>query len=406
MHFRIFNRNNFNKLLQSKILRSLLHSLVLVLLAVIALNLDYNFAAEEEQVKLLSNLNAIFHTKKDYTGQFVFIDVSGSKALVPRQDEAGNYVITDRMQLATFFTLLNKQPTDYNYIVCDLLFDLPSDNDSILSQQIDATPRVVFPYSRETAGISFPVTKNAQTAYAGYKISSGLQSTPDIVKYQYLPEPGLRTIPLVLYENSRNRAAVVNAGLLWFGSQAWFNNTIFDPRISNENLVDTAGNSKLMPLGDIINLLTHHPELLKTLFKNKTILIGDFENDVHETYAGKMAGPLIISNLFLGLQQEDNKISGWWLLYLLVVCWLLSYLLLYPPERFEKVEACLKKTILGNLLPDLLFCALLVFVASFFSYLIFHKHIDVVLVALYMTGFHFVRERIKNKKKVKRKNKK
>ena len=68
-----------------------------------------------------------------------FINTAYDPAITQMQteyDEPGNTVVIDRLKLAKLFDKLAENGNRHKYILCDILFDIKTDQDSILAKSI------------------------------------------------------------------------------------------------------------------------------------------------------------------------------------------------------------------------------------------------------------------------------
>lgn len=393
-----------NRIFQ-RFIYSLLHAVGLLLLATIALNLDYNFATEETEVSNAVFLGNLLGQQVDVTTNFTFINVSGSKVLIPRPDSTGNEAITDRKKLISLFAAISRQKSSAKFILCDLIFDKVTAFDAELERSMNAIPNIVVPYGKEGDTALMPYFKNISTAYAGYKVSSGTQSYNNLLKFQYVADSKMETIPLKLLEIEKKMNSEYRLGLIWLDKGVYFNNSIFEARIKASDLNRKDGSSLIIPLDEILKLLKANESLFtKQFFDGKNVIIGDFESDQHETYAGTMPGSLILTNLFLGMQSGDNQITLNWIWFMLAMFTILSWLVLFPAPIFQHIDSKLRSTAIGPSLIELLTFCMISWFISLISYLLFHKHIDVFFISIYLTVLSSVRSflvKSKQKKHVK-----
>ena len=376
---------------------SCLHGAFLLILAILALNIDYNFAPEESQIKSTLFIDDLLSTKSDLSGDYTFIDVSASKVVVPRVDLNGNQALTDRKALSRLFKQISNKPDQP--IICDLLFDIETNQDEEFSKTIKQVNGLILPFSQEGNQVLNPYLRGVNTGYAGYQQSSGLYSSDKLLKYQYSTPSGAATIPLKIVEQISGMTARKTLGLLWLKGKVYFNTIIYENYISISDLDAAGGKSKLIPLNEIVDLLeADQKTFYDQFFRGKTIIIGDFSGDLHPTYSGKVPGSLILTNLIIGFLKGDNQLSLSWLLFMLLSFSLLSYLVFYPPIVFEKVINYFKNTPFGSALVEFFTFFLITGFLSLVSFLLFHKHIDVVLISLYLTAVTLYLEFKANKK--------
>ena len=131
----------------------------------------YTFGAGDDSIVAASLGRRLFSSKRDIPDEYIAINTSYDRALVPFKDDYGIPVgqvdIADREKLVTLLDSLDHYG-NYRYIVCDLLFDssLQSDFDSSLFSLIASMPRIVIPKEVEV----LPDGLAAKAAPSGYKI--------------------------------------------------------------------------------------------------------------------------------------------------------------------------------------------------------------------------------------------
>ncbi len=369
-----------------------LHSLLLIVLAVVALNSDYNFSGEESQLEAQQSLRNLLRKRKDYVHQFCFIDISRSRSVVERADSSGTVLISKRDELLTWFKRINSQEPKYKFILCDLTFKNKQHGDNILFNEFQKTERLIMP-NDPTNGIGPDIDyNNVVFASAGYKLSSGIWASSHLLKYQYINDNNQTTIPLAMFEQEFSEKGQKKFGLLWLGNKAYFNNQAIEFRIGKDDLQDH-GNSLIFPIRTINKLLKLKPkEVYNEFFAGKYVVIGDFEFDVHETFQGSVPGSVLLSNFFLSLREGENELSYSWILYMAVTFTSLSFLLFYPGEKLRELKKQVRKKVLGLLLAEYLSFVFLISILSFYSYYQFGKDIDIILISFYLALVGFLTE--------------
>ncbi len=121
------------------------------------------------------------------------------------------------------------------------------------------------------------------------------------------------------------------------------------------------------------------------LLKDKIIFVGDFEDrDMHETIYGKTPGPIILLNAFLALEAGDNVIQGWFLVYLFIAFWFISYMnFTYEHVYMEwigKLTRRKKTTAIEALTLYLIYFG----IVSIVSFFLFNMHVGVLVLAFYI----------------------
>jgi len=372
---------------------SLLHGVLLLLLTALALNIDYNFGPEETLVKSTVFLDELLHKRKDYTSDFVFIDVSASKQLIDRPDRGGNQAITDRAMLTRFFKAIAKKQQYQKTVLCDLMFDQPTISDDSLKYFLFRTEGIIIPYSKENNRSILPVFNDITQGYSGYKRSKGVYSSDNLVKYQYVNGSGEKTIPLKMAEHTMGMESDYKLGLLWLGENIFFNSIIYEKYIGMSDIQNTESGSKMIPLDEIVILLeSNNDDFIEKFTRDKYIIIGDFENDLHQTYNENEPGSLIIANLLISLKLGTNQITFGWIIFMLICFSLLSAIILFPTKSIISALERMKETTIGVMVLEFFTFFLITGLISFLSFIFFRKHIDIFFVSIYLTGISLIKE--------------
>jgi hypothetical protein len=168
----------------------------------------------------------------------------------------------------------------------------------------------------------------------------------------------------------------------WYfeGSRPAMNSLIIDYQIRTHELLDELE----YPVINLSELMLLPEEVIANDFlKNRFVIMGDFNNDTHETIYGSTPGTLILLNVFLSLMDGQHIISIWWWLFLLVGFSVFSRKMLFPePDPLTHKYAKL----IGPLLKSVTYLSLL----SIISYLLFRQHIQVLVLTLYMNALRFM----------------
>ncbi len=392
-----------------KVFLSFLYGIGFLVLSFLALYTNYNLAGEEAQVKTALFADKFFHSPAYVNDtNFVFIDVSRSKQLIPAPDGTGNRVITDRKTIAAFLDLLGRD-VQHKMILCDVLFDMPSPDDELLSNSLSKTGKLLIPFSKDAQGILQPLFKDVPNAYAGYQKSSGFKATGNLLKYDYFITSEIPGVPVSMFEMVHQHKIEYHIGWLEVNGKVFLKQHFFYPRISEKRLRSETDGSKIIPIHEMNDLLQNDVQLNRVFFKDKIVLIGDFETDIHPTVEGATAGSLILANLFLSLDKNDPQVTISWLLYILLSYMVLSFVFFTPPWKLSihsasRVRRLLRgllsgvqkqKTLKGlsqlsflKLLMKYLNFTLCLLIMSIISFVIFRKHIDQVYVLLYFWLFN------------------
>jgi hypothetical protein len=379
-----------------------LHTIFLLILTIL---LQYISFIRYDEVDFLKSAAILKHDifkidEKPWSKNVVFIDISKDPA-VADDDEYGppdstlkgaQRVITDRFKLAKFFSILNAHPNDYKYVICDILFEKPGPGDSILKPQIESLKKIIISAIWDNDKLIKPIFK---VPYAVVNYTAINKSVFTKIPIYY--KDSLKSLPASLFEKTTTHRFTKKSYLTFLDGKPTFNTVIpeFYYR-SGDMIPPSAGkNINTFYLGELLA----DPDCFSVL-KNKFIVIGDFANDVHITYLGKMPGTLILWNAFLTLYRHQATISFKWLLMLFVFYFALSYWIIIHPERklneiHQKIRVPFLSTFIINYIS---FIGILVLI-NIFSYFYFGTFVSLFYIATYLTFTQLVIEKYPQWKK-------
>lgn len=282
----------------------------------------------------------------------LLVNVAYDKTLVPydalftadrdetRRAPAGHVAVTDRRKLADFLQAAAGAP--YRYMVLDIRLDddIPaSDSASLrLFALIDSLPRVVF--ARHEDALVHPLAPAAKSAFSDYHTSV---SETNMVKYPILKRDTL-SIPAVMYARGDSARFRTWCGLT-FDRGRLCRRSVFI-----ETPVRAAGwmqKTRINPIGappcNYYNLgvsLLSVPDsvaAIRTLVSDRIVVVGDYIDDVHTTYAGTVAGPLINLNTYIALCRGSHLVRFVPSLLLFLLYFLISYGLISRHNPFDYI---------------------------------------------------------------------
>ncbi|KYP14387.1 MAG: hypothetical protein A1D16_17770 [Flavihumibacter sp. CACIAM 22H1] len=296
--------------------------------------ITYNTAVEESFARSVSIVDKVIKNPPGQSDAYLFIDVSRSKKLVELEDATGNLSITDRMRLATFFSLITADTAIRpKAVICDLLFDLSTEDDDTLQRAMEKLRPLLIPFGEDDNGPLLPVFKKIETGYAGYLQSSGWEASEKLVKYHLWPEQNKPTIPLKLKANIDGENFARSGGFIWNGKGIYYANLIPSFTLRKEPAY-AEGASSFYYLKELTDLFqTQNKALLAKFIRNRIIFLGDFENDVHDTYEGKYSGTHILANVFQSFDKGENQITLGWLLYVAIFSMLVALYVYFAEMR-------------------------------------------------------------------------
>ncbi|MCO4291519.1 CHASE2 domain-containing protein [Solitalea sp. MAHUQ-68] len=348
------------------------HAIVLLVLTAFWLNSDFSYGDEQLLVKWASIFKrVVFKIDEDPPKEdYLFINLAYEKALIQREDGLGKEVITDRAKLAQFFEILKRNQKSVKFTVCDVFLKGKSENDRLLQHNISGIRNVVFPTHHNDEGELEKLDLNVPCAIADYRMASG-----GFLKFKLFQDDTLSTVPVYLYEKTTGRKFTGLHGLYFDNGNLNLNSTIIDYQIRSHELFEQAE----YPVVNLSELLMLPEEVIVNDFlKNRIVLLGDFNSDVHSTIYGSTPGTLILLNVYLTLKSGWHIITYWWVVFLVIGYTIFSRLMLFPEKDAEKVKKI-------NWLGPFLGCATFLCVLSIVSYLIFNIHLQVLILTIYIT---------------------
>lgn len=390
---------------------SIANAIVLLLVCYFVDNWRFSLLNGPSVGQRIEQLKEIGGLSKDYVPEdYVFINISYDKELVPVYDEyglpEGVMDITNRTKLTEFLSQLDNQQ---KYVMMDVLLDnrYRSESDSLLTETILKNDRIGIARS-STADL---IDKRLIDKSGFIDYSTDIYET-NFVKYEFLKD-GEETLPYKIYLSENSNGEIRSWGPFYFKDVklAWkslilrfpiklWNETIHD----HGNVVKEGLQEKLiLNLGsDILDMGIDIPSLVK----DKIVVIGDFrEDDIHDTYLGKIAGPVINVNALEALCNNELVIPWWIVVFLIIFYGLTTYFILLPKGYNNLVNKLLNHKWLQNkiiqyLLSFIGFSAIFTIVGGT-VYLIFGRDINVFIPSLWFTflyGFkkHFLNHENKN----------
>lgn len=274
-------------------------------------NLSYPiFHSASYQHAFLGKLKQQLSGKHD---DVILINVGFDKQLVPVVDPVfldtiGYRAITDRVKLLRFLEIADS--CNYRYLFIDIKF-VKGDNtpeDSALFAHLKRMPRMSIATHR---------------AYDGYEIAdSSLLSCAGFCDYRFksfemfshyeILQDEQPSVALRMYR-SMDKGDVCHHGPFYTSGGRLSYNSIFLPLTdihSASTGEDDESFEQITRLEMGFNILgLMFPEDVRLLFKDKILLVGDFDNDVHDTYIGSVAGSLLNYYAYREMQQGHHFVN-------------------------------------------------------------------------------------------------
>ena len=401
-------RHKFNNIILSAIL-----SCTLIVFGYFINNWPIFTGENLDQYFLIQKVTEIFRLSSKYEhDDAFFINVSYDKELVNVNGAGpdgvlGNTPITDRNKLYELLKIL-KDDSRYKYIVLDIMFDPNeiSSADSSLFSLIQSMNNIVI-----IRDDNIPVPNKSlmdKSALADY--FSTITAT-NFVRYQFLDKNEARYIPLKVYEDLYDDVEFETHGFKFMpfytsGGKLCYNSCFI--AFDSEHFSTYNKASKEYTSIDYYNLgsdLLDYPflqsisarnERITTLAKDKYVFVGNFNEDIHDTYMGPRPGSLILYRALKTLEVQKHLVTFWQVLY-----WFLIFTgIFWGILENKNINKFLPKTISPKLASNKLLTFVLsslsyitiLFVCSSIEYVFAHKIYSIVLPSYAFVLIKFIRD--------------
>ncbi|MCH5240788.1 MAG: CHASE2 domain-containing protein [Muribaculaceae bacterium] len=364
-----------NKNILSKTLRSSRFWIALVIVVVMQVA-DYfitNFS-----YPLLDSVDSImiydYLTKKGEAPDtdIYYVNVGFDKKLVPAKDEFGDDIgfiaITNRELLAEYLNLIKK--SGYKYIFLDIRFEdgTESEDDSLLFATMSDLDGFSFSLHRDIGSI-VPDSLLHKGTYSDYRGNF----RDGFTRYELLQDNHEST-PWRMYSVLEGKPKIEYNGIYYHDNGHLVYNMVFPSFYLNDT--EHEGEKGREKYHYLSYELERDPEALKAEAQNKIIVIGDFENDKHQTYMGEVPGPLLSVRTYQALKKGVYRFS--WVCFGItsVVYFLILYFLLVKYDLNYKICKLLRIKSRG-----------LIFIMSLIGWGIFLSLVKLTLYAIYGIAF-------------------
>ena len=396
-----------------KIVLSSLCGTLILIFTWIYQNYDFSFSVEDAFFKKIFFVkDKIYSSPPKHKADFVFINTGKDLALVEDTTDYGNVAVSDREKIYKLIQHINTMPQKPDYTVIDLEFYYPySINprvDTMLEQQLKSINAVMIPIVKEHKEYKNPLY-NVQYAYSHFRTFGS-----SFNKFRVLNHESIPSIPIVLHE-AVNKAvykdhffyATCNGRLCL--SAIWPSYYLKNDDIKGiPQKTDLQGikqdkssaqkskkiSAQYYNIGELLFDLETNPNNYVTFFSNKIVILGNFEGDIHATPLGKMAGPVILANIYLSLLNKQHIVSIGYLITILIAFSALSYVALYKKMPELKLNfkflfsSYLVKFIRGYV--SYFGC---MFLLSLIVLIVFNVQVGLFLPSFIFTGIEYVRQK-------------
>lgn len=327
-----------------KILFSSFVAIVIIFLCYLVNNCPYPYWDTLNKYCWIDYLITNVASKKIDRSDAFFINISYDKQLADYSYSNGNLkgtvAITNRETLLKFLKIAEK--TDkYKYIFLDIRFEKGINTviDSELFSQINKM--------RDISCSAHSDIINSDKILSSKAIINDYFTTitsTNFTRYQFLQD-GMPSVPLKIYlslDRERNKP-IKRWGLFYYSDGKLCQNSPFMTLPEDFwNLHDVEGNQNYYDLGPL--LLTSYDEEDWSIQTNgKIIIVGDFMNDLHDTYAGMQPGSYLIYLAYKELQNGKHFVSWSFVIFTWILYVVMSMFIVNKKNVFNYIPYFQKK---------------------------------------------------------------
>lgn len=310
------------------------NTLVMLFLTLVWMNQPRTYGDESFFVKWLTitKRTILNIDEKPHYKDFLFVDVSEAKSLLPlTPDSSRIIVISDRQKLTELNEFIAQNDSKIKLIVCDVLFDNVTNFDKNLEKSIQKIgDKFLGVNELDEKKVKLPVI-TMPTASSSIFVEDGT-----IIKYPLLLKDNIETIPaamLKILDKKEIKAfpPIVKIDKMGFS----LGSPILELSVRENDFIEKEDKDSVfikIGLGEMVSLIrvlkndkVAANQLFMQYFKDRIILIGDFQNDRHSTIYSQMPGTLIILNAYLTLKHGKSLLSIGLVLFLLLGFGIISY---------------------------------------------------------------------------------
>lgn len=315
-------------------------------------SLPYSFGGDVSAQVWTERIGFIFNGRRNHLPDSIaLVNVAYDKTLVDydgrlystpgdnRRAPSGRIALTDRRKLLDF--LKAAKGAGYKYIMLDVRFDDDIESDSVslaLFDLIGSMERIAFAVHEGSDPVAdAPLDK---AAFGDYKITA---FESNAVKYPIIH--GERPSMAAAMYSALDGGRISTFGPLTFDRGALCLRSLFldYPVRVFDRAVETDG---LMPadyyyLNLGVDLLADPDSVarIRDYVDGRIVVIGDFDNDVHDTSIGQLAGSLINLNAYISLSQGRHKISWLYTALLFVIYFVIALSLIKHQSPIDMIPA-------------------------------------------------------------------
>jgi hypothetical protein len=397
-----------------KILLSVLCGVVILIITWIYQNYDFSFKVEDGFLKKVFLVkDKIYSPAPKYKADFVFINTGKDLALVEDTTDYGNVAVSDREKIFHFINHINTLNQKPAFTVIDIQFYYPYTVnpriDTLLETKLRMNESVMIPIIKDENDQYKKPLYSVRYAYSHYRTFG-----TNFNKFRILNHEAIPSIPIALHEEVNNSVyrdhffyATCNGRLclssIW--PSYYLKNADIKGVRAQTDLQSIGKNEIANPkpgkieaeyynVGEILLDLEANPDNYKDFFRNKIVIIGNFEGDMHSTPLGKMSGPVLLANIYLSLLNEQHIISIGFIILVLVAFSALSYVALFKkmPELKLNFKFFFSSFIVKFIRGYISYFGCM-FLLSVIALIAFNVQVALFLPSFIFTGIEYVRQK-------------
>ena len=342
-----------------KIIFSILCGFAVMLVTWIYQNYDFSFSVEDAFLKkVFLWKDKIYSSPSRHHVDILFINTGKDLALIDDTLEYGNVAVSDREKIYQLLHYIDSVPAKPVFTVADIQFYYPytinRKIDTLLEKEFQNNKQSLIPLMKGADGNYQKPLYDAIYAYSDYRTYGAVFN-----KFRILNQSKSPSIPIVMdgiinhavyedhffYSTSNGRLClsaiwpsyyIKNSNIIKNAMEVTPNRQLGRESPAKSTIKNI--NIQYYNLGELTMSIEANPADYADFFKNQLVVVGNFDSDTHLTPVGRMAGPVLLTDIYLSLLNEQHIISNWFFIALLIVFSAISYIALFkkiPEIRFN-----------------------------------------------------------------------
>lgn len=337
-----------------QVIISMLSGIAVFLLSWVYLNSYYTLEVEDNLYRNEALIiHKLFKQNPKINKQFVFISTGKDLSLVDDTASSGNLVVSNRYKLLKLLQAVNAGKVKPKFILLDLQFYYPfnlSVDDSIKTSIKKDHLQAYFADKAIDDSLQAEINKDKNLAisvlYADNKIQTPIyKANYGIADYKTYggqlnkfrlnyPELHASSIPCLMTEQMDGTKYTGGEYDTFCNGHLCFN-YIWPGYYYDQQTVKSDTSYQLYHIGSMVDL-PNYAQVIERIVKDKVVFIGNFEDDVHDTPAGKIPGTIVLADIYLSLLNGNHYVPYLWIVFMILVFSILSYTSVY--NKLPKME--------------------------------------------------------------------